>query len=407
MRIESAAIPSAPDLLLADWARTMRRSVLRQMIAVVSQPGVLSFAGGLPAADLFPAADYAQAVAYVLESDPRALQYSPPYPPLKTHISHLMAQRGVTCAAEDIFITTGAQQALNVLAQMLLNRGGQVVLEEIVYTGIQQVVAPMQPEILTVPTDLETGMDVDAVAALLAGGARPAFIYVIPEAHNPLGVSLSVEKRYRLVELARHYQTPIVEDDAYGFLIYGSDRQNGRLPQRLPLRALEPDWVFYVGSFSKILAPALRLGWMAAPRALTPKLTVVKEAGDLETSALTQRAVARYLDEGLLPDHVAHLRQAYQQRRDMMLAALELYFPREARWTKPDAGMFIWVEFPSDVDCIRLLDAAVATEHVAYIPGHAFAAPGVDASHCLRLSFSNCPPDQIADGIRRLARVLC
>lgn len=402
MKLDSAVVPPAPDFLLADWARTMRRSVLRQMIAVVSQPGVLSFAGGLPAFDLFPAADYAQAVAYVLSHDARALQYTPPYLPLKAHISQLMAQRGVACAAEDIFITTGAQQALNVLAQMLLNRGGQVLLEEIVYTGIQQVVAPMQPEILTVPTDLETGMDVDAVETLLAAGARPAFIYAIPEAHNPLGVSLSLEKRYKLVELARHYQVPIVEDDAYGFLIYEqSDSQ-----ARPPLRALEPDWVFYVGSFSKILAPALRLGWLAAPAALTPKLTVIKEAGDLETSGLTQRAVARYLDEGLLPDHVAHLRQAYRQRRDLMLAALDAYFPREARWTRPDAGMFIWVEFPRDVNCIRLLEAAVAEEHVAYIPGHAFAAPGIDAAHCLRLSFSNCPPDQIADGIRRLARVL-
>ena len=401
MRFEAISALPAPELLLADWAGTMRRSVLRQMIAVVSQPGVLSFAGGLPASDLFPAADYAQAVAYVLSHDARALQYTPPYLPLKAHISHLMTQRGVACAPEDIFITTGAQQALNVLAQMLLNRGGQVLLEEIVYTGIQQVVAPMQPEILTVPTDLETGMDVDAVAALLAGGARPAFIYTIPEGHNPFGVSMSLDKRHRLVELARQYQVPIVEDDAYGFLIY--EQSEGLQP---PLRALEPDWVFYVGSFSKILAPALRLGWLAAAAALTPKLTVVKEAGDLETSALTQRAVARYLDEGLLPAHVAHLRQAYRQRRDLMLAALDAYFPREARWTRPDAGMFIWVEFPRDINCIHLLETAIAEEHVAYIPGHAFAAPGIDAAHCLRLSFSNCPPDQIADGIRRLARVL-
>ncbi|MCB8953280.1 MAG: PLP-dependent aminotransferase family protein [Ardenticatenales bacterium] len=398
------AAAQTADLPLADWARTMKRSVLRQMIAVVSRPGVLSFAGGLPASDLFPNAEYAQALAHVLTHDPRALQYGPPYPPLKAHIAALMAQRGVACDSEDIFITTGAQQGLNVLAQMLLNRGGQVLLEEIVYTGIQQVVAPMQPHLLTVPTDLRTGMDVDAVAALLARGARPAFIYVIPEAHNPLGVSLSLEKRHQLVDLARRYRVPIVEDDAYGFLIYGQPGGERRvLP---PLRALEPDWVFYVGSFSKIMAPALRLGWMVAPPALTPKLTVVKEAGDLETSALTQRAVSRYLDEGWLPAHVAHLRQAYQERRDVMLAALEAYFPGEARWTRPNAGMFIWVEFPRDIDCVRLLDTAVTEEKVAYIPGHAFAAPGIDAGHCLRLSFSNCPPDQIEDGIRRLARIL-
>ena len=192
------------EVRLADWAQGMERSVLRQMIAVVAKDGILSFAGGLPAAECFPAAHYAQALQTVLEADPRALQYGPPSLPLRTHIMGLMGQRTVNCAPDEIFITTGAQQSLNVLTRLLLNSGGRVILEETVYTGIQQVVAPFQPDILTVPTDLVTGIDVDAIEAHLEqcalDGEMPAFIYTIPEAHNPLGVSMNLEKRIRLVE---------------------------------------------------------------------------------------------------------------------------------------------------------------------------------------------------------------
>lgn len=391
---------------LADWTHTLQRSMLRQMITIASQPGVLSFAGGLPASDLFPTTEYAQALAHVLANDPRALQYGPPYAPLKEHIRHLTQQRGVQCTTEEIFITTGAQQALNVLGRLLLNPGGQVMMEEMIYSGFQQVVAPRQPEILTIPTDLKTGIDVDVVEAYLLRGARPAFIYVIPEAHNPLGVSMSWEKRVRLVELARRYRMPIIEDDAYGFLVYRSATGNGSGQPLPPLRSIDPDWVFYVGSFSKIMAPALRLGWLVAPQWLIPKLTVVKEAGDLETSALTQRAVSHYLDQGHLPAHLFRLRQSYQHRRDLMLQALSDHFPKEAEWTKPNAGMFIWVKLPDSINTTQRLPIAVEEQKVAYVPGQAFATPPHNATNCLRLSFSNCPADQISAGIHRLAKTL-
>jgi 2-aminoadipate transaminase len=389
------------ELRLADWTHTMSRSVLRQMLAVVSQPGILSFAGGLPAPELFPTAEYAQAVAHVLATDPCALQYGPPYQPLKRHIVQLMAQRGVTCTEEQIFLTTGAQQGLHVLTRLLLNPGGAVILEEVVYTGLQQVIAPLQPRLLTVPTDMVTGIDVDAVEAWLAQGVTPAYIYVIPDAHNPLGVSVSAAKRQRLVEIAASYGVPLVEDDPYGFLCYEGEASP-------PLRALDDEWVFYLSSFSKILAPALRLGWIVAPPALVPQLTVIKEAADLESSALTQRAVAAYLDAGHLPGHVQRLCREYGRRRDTMLAALYRYFPAEAHWTEPYSGMFIWVTLPAEVDTAALLQTAIAEEQVAFIPGHAFAVPGcpVSGRNCLRLNFSNCTPEQIEDGIARLARVL-
>lgn len=391
--------PLNQDIPLADWTHNMSRSVLRQMIAVVSRPGILSFAGGLPAPELFPSADFAAAMAHVLATDAKALQYGPPLPALKQHIVRLMAQRGVTCTEEQIFLTTGAQQGLDVLARLLLNPGGQVMFEEVVYTGVQQVVAPFQPHVLTISTDLAEGMAVHEVESHLAQGARPAFLYVIPDAHNPLGVSLSQERRQRLVQLALAYNIPIIEDDPYGFLQYDADI----LP---PLRALNGSHIFYLGSFSKILAPALRLGWMVAPPDLIPKLTVAKEASDLESSALTQRAVAAYLDAGHLPAHIQRLRQEYDRRRDAMLKALYKYFPAEAHWTRPKGGMFIWVTLPVEFDTADLLATAVETEQVAFIPGHAFAVPGHNVRHCLRLNFSNCTVETIEEGIKRLARVI-
>jgi 2-aminoadipate transaminase len=387
------------DLSLARWTNGMNRSVLRQMLAVVAQPGILSFAGGLPAPEMFPAADYGRALNQVLLADSGALQYGPPFTPLKHHIVALMAQRGVDCTEEQVFITTGAQQGLDVVTRLLLDPGAEVILEEIVYTGVQQAVSPYQPHILPVDTNLYTGLNVDAVATYLAQGHRPAFLYTIPEAHNPLGVSISLAKRQQLVELATAYGLPLIEDDPYGFLRY----EGAPLP---PLRALNADWVFYLGSFSKILAPALRLGWLVAPANLVPKLTVIKEMEDLETSQLTQRAVAAYLDAGYLSGHIERLCAEYGRRRDAMLVALERHFPAEARWTHPSNGMFIWVELPPHIDTADLLETAVAQEKVAFIPGHAFALPGHVRRNCLRLNFSNCTPERIEEGIRRLGRVI-
>ncbi|MBK8984778.1 MAG: PLP-dependent aminotransferase family protein [Chloroflexi bacterium] len=387
------------SLVLADWTHTMSRSVLRQMIAVTSRPGILSFAGGLPDPALFPTADYAAALQSVLAADPKALQYGPPLASLKAHIVGLMAERGVTCTPEQVFLTTGAQQGLDILTRLFLNPGGEVLLEQIVYPGIQQTIAPYRPHILPIATNLETGLDVDAVAGYLAEGARPAFLYVIPDAHNPLGVSVSPQKRQRLVELARAYGLPIVEDDPYGFLHYDAHSEP-------PLRALDDEWVFYLGSFSKILAPALRLGWMIAPEALIAKLTVIKEAGDLESSALTQRAVAAYLDAGLLPAHLEMLRGEYGRRRDAMLQALYRHFPAEAQWTVPSGGMFVWVELAAGMDTTALLETAVTQSQVAFIPGAAFTIPGHTAPNCLRLNFSNCTPDLIEEGIARLANII-
>lgn len=396
-----------PKMRLAAWTASMKRSLLREMLAIASRPGVLSFAGGLPAPELFPASDYAEAMARVLECDPCALQYGPPFVRLKEHIVELMSRRGVTCTLDQVFLTTGAQQALNIAASLLLDPGGQVIHEQLIYSGIQQAIAPYHPEILAVATDMAQGMEVADVEAYLADGSRPAFMYVICEAHNPLGVSLSLARRRRLVELADRYEVPIIEDDPYGLLRYDGEP----LPA---LRALDESWVFYVGSFSKLLAPALRLGWMVVPEALITQLTVIKESLDLETSALIQRSVAAYLDRGLLDSHLERLRSEYRTRRNVMLEALERDFPQGARWTKPSAGMFIWVELPPQVDTTELLWTAVDKAQVAFIPGIAFCAGGLSedgqpigkAANSMRLNFTNSTPEQIEEGIGRLGELL-
>jgi 2-aminoadipate transaminase len=397
--MSQVALP-AEEILLADWTQEIKRSDLQKMLAVASRPGILSFALGLPAAELFPTEAYGQAMAQVLANDRRALQYGPPSESLKSQVVELMAIRGVTCRKEQILLTAGAQQGISLLTRLLLNNGGQIVTEEITYTGFRQVIEPYQPEMLLVPTNATTGMDVDAVEWLLKEGARPAFIYGMTEGHNPLGVSMSEEKRRRLVEVAKEYRVPIIEDDAYGFLYY----ENKPPP---PMRALDESWVLYVGTFSKILGPALRVGWIVVPESLIPKLSVIKEASDIDTATLSQRAVCAYLEAGDVQSHLAMLRREYAARRDTMLRALEKYFPSNAHWQKPTSGLFIWVSLPEAVDATALLRVAIETERIAFIPGQAFGtAGGFQAISCLRLNFSNCPQEQIEDGIDRLARLI-
>lgn len=388
------------DIPLANWCRTITRSAIQDMLVVASRPGILSFALGLPAAELFPTKDYAQAVQHVLSTNPRALQYEPPFQALKTHIVALMAQRGVVCREEQIFLTTGAQQGMNLLARLFVNPGERVLLEEIAYPGIQQVIMSSGAHVLTVPTDGDSGINVDAVESLLRNGARPAFIYTIPDGHNPLSVSMTRGRRQRLVELAREYHMPVVEDDAYGFLSYD------RTPEP-PMRALDENWVCYIGSFSKILAPGLRVGWMVVPEQLLTRLSVAKEASDIDTATLSQRTIAAYLAAGHLPDHLAQLRHAYRERRDAMIGALQAHFPAETRWSTPNNGMFLWVTCPDGVDTGELLKIAIEQEQVAFVPGIAFSVnQNPAAARSMRLNFSNCSPERIEQGIERLARAL-
>jgi 2-aminoadipate transaminase len=294
-----------------------------------------------------------------------------------------MRTRGVECSEQQIFLTSGAQQAVHLIVALLLDHGRQIIAEELCYPGFQQIIEFYKPEILTVPTDPKTGMDIDKVEWYLVRGARPAFIYAIPDGHNPLGVSLSEEKRTRLLALSQEYGVPIVEEDPYGFLSYGAS------PLK-PMRAHRADLVFYVGSFSKVLAPSLRIGWLVVPEELTPHLAILKESSDIDMATFSQHIVACMLDSGFLSQHLDRLRSEYKCRRDMMLMALSRRFPVGSEWIHPDSGVFVWVRLPETFDTTHLLETAVKKYGVAFMPGSVFCVgrDGSRARSSLRMNFS-------------------
>jgi 2-aminoadipate transaminase len=388
------------DLPLASWARRLQPSAIQDMLQNITRPGILSLALGLPAAEFFPTEGMAKAAARVLAEQPGALQYGSSLRPLREQVVALMARRGVKCTPEQVFLTTGAQQGMSLLVRLLLESGQPVLLEDRVYSGFQQVLDPFEPRRLVVRTEARTGIDVDAVEALLRAGERPAFLYTMSDAHNPLGLSLSAEKRARLAALAREYRMPIIEDDAYGFLQYEAET----LP---PIRAHEEQWVYYVGSFSKVLAPALRVGWLVVPETLVSRLATVKESSDIDTTTFTQRMILAFLESGQLEEHLVRLRREYRERRDALVRALEVHLPPGSTWTRPACGMFVWVELPEGSDTTALLARAVEVEKVAFLPGQAFTvAGGRSASHCMRLNFSNCEPALLEEAVMRLGRAL-
>ncbi|HVG44848.1 MAG TPA: PLP-dependent aminotransferase family protein [Longimicrobium sp.] len=393
----AAGVPAPGDLALAEWTRALRPSTIQAMMGHMARPGVISFALGLPAPELFPVDDYLAAAERVLRTDTGALQYKPPHAPLKEQVVALMRRRGVECRPEQVFLTTGAQQALSLLARLFLEPGGAVICDRLVYMGFQQVVESYSPQILSVDSDLETGIDVDQVQAHLERGPRPAFIYCITDGHNPLGVSVSLEKRLRLAELARRHQVPLIEDDAYGLLHYGQP-----LP---PIRVLEDRWCFYVGSFSKVMAPGFRTGWVIVPQELTKVLGCAKDGSDIDTSTFSQRLVSAYLEEGGFEAHLDRIRAAYQERRDAMLAALSRHFPPGTCWSVPRNGALLWAELPAGVDAAALLPAALEGEGVAYVPGNAFSFDGRAGTRAMRLNFSFPSVAQIEEGMARLGRV--
>ena len=384
---------------LSYLATHLQRSAIRDMIALANQPEVISFAGGLPAADHLPVAELQACADAVLTRDgARALQYGPAYAPLREWIAGDMRRRGVACAVENVFITNGAQQALTLLGRLLLDPGSPAVVEALTFTGIVQVMQAHGAALRPVAFDLAAGVDPAAFeAALLAGG--PARVgAVIPDFHNPVGVSLPLDRRMALAAAAARTGVPLIEDDTYSALRYvGED-----LP---PIKRFdEAEVVFYVSSFSKIIAPAMRLGWIVGPAPLVNRLNALRESLDLESSQLLQRTVAEFLNRGLLEPHLAALNAANLERRDAMLAALAREFGDSATWTVPEGGLFLWVTLPPEVDTAAPLKRAFERQ-VAYIPGVNFSPEG-RYTNAIRLNYSNTLPERIGEGVRRLASAL-
>jgi len=355
----------------------------------------------MPAVDHVPA-EAAATAAYeaVLHERECALQYgsSEGRPEIRSIITELMAENGVRLRVDDIVVTAGAQQGLDLLAKTFLNPGDVIITEGPTYVGALQAFSAYQPDIRCIPMDDE-GMRIDELERELKslGHQGAKFIYTIPNFQNPAGVTLSAERRRRLLELAREYDVLVVEDDPYGRLRF----DGGHIK---PLRALD-DEVIYLGTFSKIFAPGLRLGWMVAPHPIRAKVLLAKQAADLCGSAFAQVTAERYFTGTRWRRVLQGLTRTYGERRDAMLAALTEHFPAEARWTTPEGGFFVWVELPSFLDAGQLL--AEAVEHgVTFVPGDGFYPDGRSGRNCMRLAFCYAEPEKITEGIRRLAEVI-
>jgi 2-aminoadipate transaminase len=410
----TATLAPSVDTLWADrYSQRMQRmtsSAIRELLKLTVQPDIISFAGGLPAPEVFPFAEVAEAAQRVLaEHGAEALQYGTTegYTPLRQLLVRHMTRYGIEVTENNVLITSGSQQALDLVSRLLLNPGDHVLTEAPTFLGAIQAFTASQAEFLTVPID-DSGLRVDALEQQLRAG--PKFIYVLPNFQNPGGVTLSLERRRRLVELTSHYGVPILEDDPYGQLRYEGEH----LPPLVQVDAechgcADSEHAFrggvvYLGTLSKTLAPGLRIGWVVAPEEVIRKLVMIKQSADLHTSTFTQMIAYETARGGFLDAHVRQIRAVYGARRDTMLAALERHFPSEVRWTHPQGGLFLWVTLPSGLDSALLLKEALA-QKVAFVPGGPFFPAGGGAG-TMRLNFSYSRPEVIEEGIARLGEVL-
>lgn len=388
------------DGALARRTRWMQSSVIRELLKFTMLPDVISFAGGLPAPEVFPVRDFQEACRWVLEHDAEhALQYGPTegYPPLKDYLIEAMSRYELPARRENLLFTNGSQQALDLLGRIFINEGDKIIVGLPTYLGALQAWNVYGPEYVTVREDDE-GMCMDDLEKALEANPGAKFIYVLPNFHNPAGTTLSLERRYRLVELAAGHGAFIIEDDPYGQLRFEGE-------DIIPIFAMHKENTIYLSTFSKTLAPGLRLGWIVAPERVIARLVQAKQGADLHTSTLVQYLAYDICQRGLVRAHVRKIRDVYRERRDAMLRAMEQHFPPGVTWTHPQGGLFLWVRMPECMDAEKLLKVAVE-EKVAFVPGRAFYPGGSDGHCCMRLNFSYSAPPIIEEGIRRLGRAM-
>lgn len=383
----------------ANRMQQLRPSTIREILKVTAQPDVISFAGGLPAPELFPIEAISRAAQTVLASGgSSALQYgeSEGFMPLREWIATEMNRRGVKVAATDVLITTGSQQVLDLVGKTFLNPGDVVLTENPTYLAAIQAFQSMEAKFVPVPTD-ENGLVPEAIPELIRQH-RPKFLYTIPNFQNPTGVTLPAARRHKLAAIAAEHNLTILEDDPYGQLRYrGVD-----VP---PVKHWDTTGrVLYASTFSKIIAPGLRTGWVVAAPDVFSRLLMLKQASDLHTSSFDQRVAHTYLTQADSMAHVAIIRQAYGERFGVMDAALREQMPAGFSWTHPEGGMFLWITGPAELDGMALLERAIARK-VAFVPGRDFF-PGNGGKNHLRLNFSNSTPARIREGVQRLATLV-
>lgn len=383
---------------LAARAAKMNSSAIREILKLTDRPGIISMAGGLPSPLTFPIGAFESACQTVLQRDgAAALQYSTTegLPALRQAVADFLPWQ---VDPEQVLIVSGSQQALDLIGKIFLDKGSRVLVERPTYLGALQAFAPMEPIPVGVASD-EEGMLVDDFAAQVGTGADKArFAYVLPNFQNPTGRTMSEARRQALVDKARELDIPLLEDNPYGDL-----RFEGESP--LPLAARNPEGVFYMGSFSKVLAPGLRLGFVVAPKSVYAKLVQAKQAADLHSPSFNQRLVAEVMKDGFLQKHIPTIRTLYKNQRDAMLRALEQEMTGlNVTWTRPVGGMFLWVQLPEGMDAEKLLPLAVE-RGMAFVPGAPFF-PDRPQRNCLRLSYVTVSPEQIAQGITALAAAI-
>ena len=393
MKIEN---PNPLQWHFSQRAQKLQGSAIREILKVTMRPEVISFAGGLPSPATFPVEHMKAAFDKVLSQQGKiALQYGPTdgYGPLREWVANSLSVNGSTISMDQVLMVSGSQQGLDLLGKVLIDEGSKVLVETPSYLGALQAFSLYGPDFVSLPTD--DGGLIPAEVATLGRDAR--LLYSLPNFQNPTGRTMSVERRQALVDICAQMHVPLIEDDPYGALSYRS----APLPKMLNMN---PDGVIYMGSFSKVLTPGIRLGYVVAPRMLIDKMEQAKQATDLHTAQLTQMVVHEAIKDGFLDTHIPTIRKLYSDQCDAMLAALETYFPSSVTWTKPEGGMFIWVTLPAHMDSAKLLEQAIK-QHVAFVPGAPFFA-NTPQSNTLRLSFVTVPPAKIREGVEILGKLI-
>jgi 2-aminoadipate transaminase len=390
--------------LFAERTKVMKSSAMRDLMAVTARPEVISLAGGLPDTSTFPPDTFAAVAQRIAaESCAKALQYGPTegLEETKACIAEVMAAEGMRADPEDVLVTSGGQQVIDLVTKTLIDPGDVVIAEGPTYPGAVPVFSAYQADVVQVEMDSD-GMRVDLLEEILdrleRDGRRPKFVYTVPSFQNPAGVTMSLPRRRRLVEVAHDRELLVLEDNPYGLLRYEGDAP-------APLLALDGGvYVMYLGTFSKILSPGIRLGWVVAPPPVVEKINLGKQAADLCTSTLSQLMVQAYFAQGDWRDYVDSLTEVYRARRDTMLDALADHFPPQADWTRPAGGLFIWATLPDFIDTTDLLARALR-ENVAFVPGEAAFLDG-RGRNAMRLNYSGSDEDAIREGVRRIGEVL-
>jgi 2-aminoadipate transaminase len=380
----------------SERAGQLQSSFIREILKITQRPDIISFAGGLPSPQTFPVERMKASFDKVLSENGKvALQYGPTdgYAPLRAWIADSLSVEGARIVPEQILMTSGSQQALDLIGKVLIDEGSRVLVETPSYLGALQAFSVYRPEFASVDTD-DDGL-VPASIAAVADGAR--LLYALPNFQNPTGRSLSIARRVELVETCARLGLPLIEDDPYGALSY----KGAPYPKML---SMNPDGVIYMGSFSKVLTPGIRLGYVVAPLPLARRLELAKQAADLHTSTLTQMVVHDVIKDGFLDQHIPTIRTLYGNQCQAMLDAMTEFFPASVSWTRPEGGMFIWVTLPDGIDAMALLDQALAAK-VAFVPGSPFYANNPE-KNTLRLSFVTVPPERIREGIAILGKLI-